>query len=245
MRAWTELQKAQEEAVAAASAARAPLRAARAKGRSQRRNVTRNGNLLEPPLHLRMIACAILVLTSLDDTLAADFVSDWWRRFRSAEDITDEAKSSLKGRVMDWYLAASDADLLDLTMPTPARLGKSRKAALAFLGARAARDWVDDVNKTRGLAPSSSRVFEIAELKRHSLAPGDIHRRSARVRLRCRDYRSVVVHRWRRRWSVRLGSVPTLHVLAPHVLKAKARCGARIYTRTTFVNAHVRSTNKN
>ena len=129
---------------------------------------------------------------------------------------SDEDLASL---VHDLFLAMEVSAYIELTDASNSSEPSAMKVAVRFRACYAAYAWVKGLNKGKGVAPPSSLVgAKIEEMQ--SMYPSPFA--YANLTLPWRSNYRVVVHRWRRSFNSRYGSIRRRDVLSEEEMQTKA-----------------------
>jgi hypothetical protein len=146
---------------------------------------------------------------------------------RRQKDLRDIDANTLQRHIEDWFLETPETDVV--SWATPANddvLGHRRlQAAKKHIKEWKLKQWLYELNTSRGIGPTSRRVMQEYNDIGVSEDPFAL-RRPARTYLDCeRQW----VHRWRRRWGARIVKVQAHDRRPPSELQPKVLVNGVIY----------------
>lgn len=163
------------------------------------------------PASLWRVATVIFALTHPAVEPAATFLEQKWQHWSSEQ---DRVATRLRGWYAQLLLTSTAATVLQPTT----KIGRtSLTKAQSFLQELDLHQWVDNANKMQGIAPMSSIVLERAERRDASTSRQPLLTMGTQ-----RKNKLQWLRRWRRRWKVGLGALPTRDTLPPAECAQKA-----------------------
>ena len=205
----------------AAAPAAATARELKRKIRAEDRRLQRQQRVLDFKLHWSQSQADVAFLIALaheaDDFLSAATAYLHHRaqrtsRRKPASDPGAQAESFYR----TWLSTPQDSPHYAFRK---GQLAAARVAARTWLVEWRARQWVAEVNRSKGCAPSTEQVRARYEQDLQRSGTSDA---GALSLARCASWRKVWGCRWRKRWRVRLGGLQTKEDLPQADLAAKA-----------------------
>ena len=149
------------------------------------------------------IATAVLVMTHPATEPACLYLEQRWRHWNEHQDAARQ-------RLQLWHSRVAATSGFDAVMqPSTASGQTALKKAQAFLQEMRLHNFVDEANRSKGIAPRTSVLINNATCQ-STLSPPPLLRLTMK-----RKYQLQWLRRWRRRWDVGLGPLEARDTLPP------------------------------
>ena len=168
------------------------------------RNEQRRQNRISSiPDAMWRVATAVLVMTHPATEPACLYLEQRWRHWNDHQDAARQ-------RLQLWHSRVAATSGFDAVMqPSTASGQTALKKAQAFLQEMRLHNFVDEANRSKGIAPRTSVLINNATCQ-STLSPPPLLRLTMK-----RKYQLQWLRRWRRRWDVGLGPLQARDTLPP------------------------------
>ena len=165
------------------------------------------------------VAVSIYILSSYNVALAARFAADARRKRKCFENFVGEAP------IVAWFVALSFDQLLLLVEPTTAAGRRVKEQAQRYIAGAATASWVRAMNVSNHVAPATDVLLEHYKSSLQKQGIGMTVALEASIDRRhgpSGRYMKLWCQRFRAKWQLRLGKLPTGICIPEGELKQKA-----------------------